>query len=96
MNYAFLIMGDYSPLRDRASMAGESVRMIGVSGLEEACRIAGELAAEGIDCIELCGAFGEKGARKVIEAAGGKIPVGYVVHLPEQDGLFEALFGPEN
>ena len=48
MNYAFLIMGDYSPLRDRASMAGESVRMIGVSGLEEACRIAGELAAEGM------------------------------------------------
>ena len=48
---------------------------------------------EGVDCIELCGAFEEEGARRVIEATGNKVPVGYVVHLPSQDPLFQALFG---
>ncbi|WP_368295957.1 DUF6506 family protein, partial [Enterocloster citroniae] len=40
-----------------------------------------------------CGAFEEEGARRVIEATGNKVPVGYVVHLPSQDPLFQALFG---
>ena len=44
-------------------------------------------------CIELCGAFGEEGARRVIDATGGTLAVGYVVHFPEQDGLFKAVFG---
>lgn len=95
MKYAFLIMGNYHPEQENTSMAEGSVRMIGVSSLEEACQVTENLVREGIDCIELCGAFGEKGARQVIEASGGKIPVGYVVHFPEQDPLFEALFGPE-
>ena len=50
------------------------------------------LAEEGIGCIELCGAFGPDGARQVIEATGGRIPVGYVTHFPEQDPLFRAAF----
>ena len=46
-----------------------------------------------MECIELCGAFGEEGARRVIEATGGKVPVGYVTHLPQQDALYAAVFG---
>lgn len=95
MRYAFLIMGNYHPEKENVSMAKGSVRMIGVSNLEEACQVTEILVQEGIDCIELCGAFGEKGAKRIIEVSGGRIPVGFVVHFPEQDPLFEALFGPE-
>lgn len=93
MKFAYLIMGGFSPKEDSAAFPGGDVRMVGVSSLEEACDAAAGLAAWGVDCIELCGAFGEEGARAVIAATQGKVPVGYVVHLPEQDGLFQALFG---
>ena len=48
---------------------------------------------DGVECIELCGAFGETGARKVMEAVNGRAAIGYVVHLPEQDELYKKLFG---
>ena len=93
MKFAFLVMGDYDSACDRAAIRRGSTQLIGVSSIEEACAIARELVAEGVDCIELCGAFGEEGAREVIAASGGALPVGYVVHLPEQDELFRELFG---
>ena len=35
--------------------------VIGVASIEDACMVAKKLKADGIDCIELCGAFGEAG-----------------------------------
>ncbi len=93
MKFAYLIMGDFTSLQDRACFENEAAQIIGVSSLEEACAVAKELAANEVDCIELCGAFGESGAKSVIAATGNQIPVGYVVHLREQDALFDALFG---
>lgn len=93
MKFAFMIMGQFDPDTDRALMHGGTVQMIGVSNMDEACRTARELCDQGVDCIELCGAFEEEGARRVIEATGNKVPVGYVVHLPSQDPLFQVLFG---
>ena len=46
-----------------------------------------------MDCIELCGAFGEAGARAVIVATRNQVPVGFVTHLPEQEELFRKTFG---
>ena len=84
---AFLIMHpDFRADRDRASI-------IGVSSLEEACTVAAGLEKEGIGCIELCGAFTQAGAVAVIEATGGRIPVGFVTHLAQQDELFAKAFG---
>ena len=51
------------------------------------------LADSGIGCIELCGAFGESGAKAIIEATENKIPVGYVTHLPEQNDIYASVFG---
>lgn len=93
MKFAFIIMGSFNSEKDRAKIHQGKAQIIGVSSIEEACAVAQELYQSGIDCIELCGAFGEKGADRVITATSGKIPVGYVVHLPEQDPLFDALFG---
>lgn len=93
MKFAFLIMGQFDPQKDRTSICDGTTMMIGVSNLEQACEEAKNLADQGVSCIELCGAFGEDGARKVIEATGSCLPVGYVVHLPEQDELFHAVIG---
>lgn len=93
MKFAFILMGELNPDTDRAVIPGKELQMIGVSSVDEACRTARKLCETGVDCIELCGAFEEAGARRVIEATGGLLPVGYVVHLPEQDGLFKKVFG---
>ena len=90
---AFIIMGDFDVSKDRAVICGGAARIIGVSSIEEACAEAVSLMQDGELCIELCGAFGEEGARRVIEATGNKIPVGFVTHLPEQDQLFANFFG---
>ena len=93
MKFAFLIMGNFDAARDWAVMCAGEVKMIGVPSIDAACEQAALLKDEGVGCIELCGAFGEQGARRVIAATGGSIPVGYVTHLPEQDALFRAAFG---
>ena len=67
--------------------------IMGVSDIEDAENAAKELQKSGIDCIELCGAFGADGARKIMEATGNALPVGYTVHLPEQNALYDAVFG---
>lgn len=90
---AFIIMGRFHAEHDRAMIQEGAAQIIGVSSIEEACAVAKELSGTGIHCIELCGAFGESGAKEVIKATENKIPVGYVVHLAEQDHLFRALFG---
>lgn len=46
--------------------------------IEGACIVAKKLMEEGIDCMELCGAFGESGAKAIIEATGNTLPIGYV------------------
>ena len=92
MKFAFLILGDFRATEDRAEIHHGSARMIGVSTLDEACQAARELYEEGVGCIELCGAFGPDGARRIIEVTENKIPVGYVTHLPEQEEIYQAAF----
>ena len=93
MKFAYLILGEFVYPQDSAAIHGETAQIIGVSNLEEACAAAKKLAANGVGCIELCGAFGENGAKKIIEATEHKIPIGYVIHLPEQKKTFEMAFG---
>ena len=93
MRFAFLIMGNFDSISDRASIHNGEASIIGVSSIAEACDIASSLASDGIGCIELCGAFSQEGARKVIAATGGRVPVGYVTHLPDQDELYRKTFG---
>lgn len=95
MKFAFIIMGDFDPRKDRAAFSDGTAQIIGVSDLKEACTVAKELSESGTDCIELCGAFNEDGAKKVIAATENKVPVGFVTHLPEQNPLFDAVFGSE-
>ncbi len=93
LKFAFLIMGNFDASADRAAIHGGAAQIIGVSSVDEACREAAALTSDGVDCIELCGAFKEEDARRVVEATGNAVPVGYMTHLPEQDGVFLRVFG---
>ncbi len=92
MKFAFLIMGNFNSKIDHASIHNGMAQMIGVANIQEASMVAKKLYEDGIDCIELCGAFTVHDTRKIIEATKHKIPVGYSIHLPEQDELFTSTF----
>lgn len=92
MKFAFIIMGDFNPEVDKAAIGGGNRQIIGVNDMRRALDAACELVKQGVDCIELCGAFGEDGAREIIAVTENKIPVGYVTHLPMQDRLYEEVF----
>ena len=62
-------MGDFNPEKDRAEIHGGSARIIGVSSVDEGCRVAENLISEGIGCIELCGAFSPADAEKIVRQA---------------------------
>ncbi len=70
----------------RASLISDQHEMIvrGVSSVEEGCLEAVDLVREGCQIIELCGGFGADGARRVIQAIHGAIPVGYIEYFPEE------------
>ena len=55
--------------------------------------MARELQADGVDAIEVCGAFGEEGAGKLAEATGSTISIGYVVNHPATAEAHKKLFG---
>ena len=92
MKFAFLIMGDFDCKIDRAIIHDGTAQIIGVASIEDACMVAKKLKADGIDCIELCGAFGEAGAKAIIEATGNTLPIGYITHLLEQDEMYRIAF----
>lgn len=61
------------------------VKLIGIelTNKEAVIAIAKDLVSEGIQLIELCGAFGPIWAGKVTEAIAGAVPVGTVMYGPE-------------
>lgn len=95
MKFAFIIMGEFNSKSDIAFIHDKTASIIGVSSVEEAQKIAKKLLKEGIDCIELCGAFGEKGAEEIIKATENKIPIGYVTHLKKQEEIYKQTFGKQ-
>ncbi len=92
VKFAYLIMGNFDDKTDKAEIHNGIAQIIGVANIEEAIKVVQRLQNEGVNCIELCGAFGEEGARKIIEATDNKLPIGYVVHLKEQNDVYKAAF----
>lgn len=98
LKYAFLLMGDgLDPAVHQAHFANEcnDVSVYGVDNIELACAKARELIDEGVELIELCGAFHTAFTKQVIAAVGGKIPIGNVTHLDSEDEKFIKLFGKQ-
>lgn len=92
MKFIYLIMGPFDSKVDRKAIGkNDNAEIIGIKNLEEAKGVAKSLIGIA-DVIELCGAFGESGAREIIDATFGKIPVGFVTHLDCQNDLFDEIF----
>ena len=95
MRFAFIFICQDLGGIERTSVRGGDSVFIGVRDVAEGCSEAVELVKNGIGCIELCGAFGVDGCRRVIEATGGTVPVGYFTHPPEMDDAYARAFGTE-
>ena len=73
---------------ERSSICDGQFSIISVNDLSGAIKVAKELKAKGVGCIELCGAFTPEMCSAIIDATEGEIPIGYVTHLEKQDELF--------
>lgn len=93
--FAFLLMGShYIPSLHHARFeTGKQITyIVTVNNFEEACKKVVELKKEGVGAMELCGAFGEDKAQKIVDILDGKVAVGFVTHFKYQDILFEEFF----
>lgn len=93
--YAFLLMGPhYNPEEHRAvfETSGQITYICTVRNFDEAYEKADELYKDGVGSIELCGAFGEVQVNRIIEITNNEVAVGFVIHFPEQDSLFDKFF----
>ncbi len=93
--FAFLLMGEqYDPMVHRAVFETEKqITLIQtVRSFEEAHEKILELQKEGFGAVELCGAFGKEKAQRLTELTRHTMAIGYVVHEPELDELFQNFF----
>lgn len=85
--FIFLAPG-VNPQKDRQTVVTPQVELtvVAASNYEEAEAVAVQLVAEGIEAIELCGGFGNKGTGRITDAVAGKAAVG-VVRFDGHPGL---------
>ncbi|ASJ15326.1 DUF6506 family protein [Thermococcus radiotolerans] len=96
---AFMFVApEANPREHRAIIRTPMVELhvVGVKNYDEACEVAKKLVEDGIAAIELCGGFGHIGVARVVEAVGGKVPVGVVrfdVHPGLEGKSGDSIFG---
>jgi hypothetical protein len=77
--YGFIVHGEgFHPQSHslRLEAPGCNTRMVGAETMEEAKEAARQMEREGIFFIELCGAFTGEMTKQIIQAVGGRVPVG--------------------
>ena len=67
---------------------GVRTTLVGVPEQAAVIEAAVDLVDSGVQVIELCGILGPVWAARVIEATGGRVPVGAVSYGPESVALF--------
>jgi hypothetical protein len=78
---AFIFLApEVDPQKDRQTVVTPQVELTAVAAgnYKEAEAVAVKLVDEGIEAIELCGGFGNKGTARITEAVAGKAAVGVV------------------
>jgi len=86
---AFIFLApEVDPDKDRQKVITPQVELTAVAAnnYKEAEMVALKLVEEGIEAIELCGGFGNKGTARIAEAVAGKAAVG-VVRFDGHPGL---------
>ncbi len=94
VKYGFILQdeGFSVPQTQLMECPGLEMKIVGVNAFPEACRQAKILVEDGIDFIELCGAFEEGHCQEIIDAVDGKVPVGYVTYSEAEAEKFAKLF----
>lgn len=93
--FAFILIGEhYTPEQHQAHFETEKqiTSIFTVNNYEQARQKLTKLEQEGFGAVELCGAFGEEKTKELIVLTHGKIAIGFVTHLPEQNELFARFF----
>ena len=93
--FGFIIASpEFGPEPQRTVVSAGSFEMIvvGTSAVAQGPPIAKNLVDEGIQLIELCGAFGPIWTAKVIEAIDDAVPVGFVAYGAEAISPMHRLF----
>ena len=69
------------PVADRNELdrGGQRTLLVPVPDAAAAPAVARQLVAEGVQLVELCGGFTAVAAARVVEAVGGRVPVGQVM-----------------
>jgi hypothetical protein len=78
---------------DRIGSPACTLLAVGVPSTAEAAGVIEGLLAEGVELIELCGAFGPAEAALVQGAVGGRVPVGAVSYPASAAAGLHTLFG---
>ena len=88
-------LGDPSspPRRDTLGSASCELVSVGVPTVDAGAAAAAQLVEEGVELIELCGAFGAAGLAAVLKAVDGRVPVGAVFYGGEASTGLHRLFG---
>lgn len=85
--YIYIFRGiNLSSPDNKSEIKNESFHFtaVGVNELNDAIAIAQKAVKEGMQAIELCGAFGHEGRKMIIKAINNVIPVGNVSYTNEQ------------
>lgn len=87
-SWAFIFLSSgYSPENHTVKLDNDQtkVTMIGLdpNEIHRVVDLSKQLAADGVQVIELCGGFGPQWVAKIKEATQNKIPVGTVMYGPE-------------
>ena len=78
---AFIFLApDTDPQQHRATVVTPQVELTAVAAQDyaDAERVAQMLVSDGVEAIELCGGFGNKGTARIADAVAGKAAVGAV------------------
>jgi hypothetical protein len=73
------------PVADRVVLdrGGQRTSLVPVPDESLAASVAVELVEDGVELIELCGGFSVQETARVVEAVGGRVPVGHVTFAAE-------------
>jgi len=85
--------GDGPPVHGEAGSQACILLTVGVPSTNVDPEVVEGLIADGVELIELCGAFGPHAAAAIIDQVDGRVPVGVVTYPASEAGGLQALFG---
>jgi hypothetical protein len=92
--FVYTLGADAGEVRtDRIGSPACELMAVGVPSPADAPGVMDRLVADGVQLVELCGAFGPAETAAVQEALAGRIPLGVVTYPCGEAGGLHTLFG---